>query len=273
MVVEVCLLLLGEIMSKRQILGVVGLLGAVTIPLNYNIFINFEQVAAENIFADEKVAYDEAVEKVRDLQEVAEKNKSEVYPGLDLYLGELADELDGHYGQLDEESTKEAMAAMNEAVEAVPYLLGLNRKQPVTNKSRAYNTDSSVVALNDKASVSDDEIANATKSEVAQTDVKIEVKKENSVVANSVKEEASNATAKAEVKTEKAADEQVAQAEGKAPEAQKEVESQSEVAELPKTGTVEEKKIGVAGLIVTGVVVVISTIAASVAVLASRKKK
>ncbi len=257
-------------MSKRQILGVAGLLGAVAIPLNYNIFINCGQAAAENIFAAEKQALETSVERASEVLEQAreaEKQKtveSQTYPGLAGYVEKLIDDTKKYPVNAD------MIDALDEASEAIPYLLGLNRTQTVGVERKETTTQSKVatysrtsdaekVAVASEPKVAPVEVSPETKpQQVAQTGVKVEVKSETVKSTETVN-----------VPTEVAP---VEQSDEKSVEVQSEAEKNEEVLELPKTGATEEKKISVAGLIIAGVTVVVATITGAVAVVVSKRK-
>lgn len=233
-------------MSKGQILGVVALLGAVILPFNYNIIINSEQAAAYNIFSDE--ALDEAISRAETVRDLAKANPSEVYPGIVEYLDALISDAKMH----EYENTDEVIAALDEAVEAVPYLLGLNMKPVVRSQVEPKTVEQSRANAEAKATVGAVPKAEAVQA-VTQVEVKVESDKEEKTTDKVEKNE------KIE-KVEKTVD-------------QKETEVQSEVAELPKTGAVEDGKLGLASLLLAGAAVVVSTIAAAVAVVYAKKRQ
>jgi len=242
MVREVCFITNWEHkMSKRQILGVAGLLSAAILPLNYNIIINHEQVEAYNIFSEE--ALDEAIERAETARDLAKANTSEVYPGIAEYLDTLINDAKTH----DYENTDEVIAALDEASEAVPYLLGLNMTPTVQARENIETKTAELSNVNVGATA----VEATPKAEVAQ------------------------AVAQAEMKAEPANEENAVAAETEAEEVDskklQESETQPEVAELPKTGAAEEKKLGIASLLLAGAAVVVSTIAAAIAVIYAKR--
>jgi len=241
MVGEVCFITNWEHkMSKGHILGVVALLGAAILPLNYNIIINHEQVAAYNVFSSE--ALDEAISRAETARDLAKVNPSEVYPGIAEYLDALINDAKTH----DYENTDDVIAALDEASEAVPYLLGLNMKPVAQTKVDPKTVEQKTVSTDVKATANTTPKAEAVQA-VAQVEVKVEPAKEE------------------ETTTAKAEDEKS--------DTQKETETQPEVAELPKTGAVEDEKLGLASLMLAGAAVVVSTIAAAIAVVYAKKRQ
>lgn len=231
-------------MSKRHFLGIAVVLGALAVPLNYNIIVNYEQVAATSATVDEQTAYQEAVARVREMQKLAEANPSVTYPGLATYLKNLADDVE-EYGKYSNPS--DVIAALNEAVEGVSYLLGVNRTATVA----ADNVSNARVA--ESANASSVRTVAAEPTQVAQTEIKLTV-----------------AAPETTADTKTAGDDYVADEKTDVVLAQAEVENQPEV---PKTSAPESAKASYAGLIVAGVAVVLSTIVASVAIVAAKKKQ
>lgn len=262
-IAEICLLLLGETMSKKQILGVVALLSVAAISLSYNTFINCEQVVAGNIFADEKAEFEQALKRAEEAKKLAETYKSELYPGLDEYITSLIGQA-GQYG--DYKNTEEVTAALNEAAEAIPYLLGINRREATVSTN---DTRSSRDATGAESKI---EVKTNEPKQVAQTEVQARVENEAPAETTTT----NNGTA---VKTET---EPVANNDLGSNGATKQVEAEGgnsenedapeEVAELPNTGVVEESKMSYAGLIIAGVAVIISTVVASIVVVAAKRK-
>lgn len=251
-------------MSKKQILGVVVLLSVAAIPLSYNTFINCEQAVAGNIFADEKAEFEQALKRAEEAKKLAETYKSELYPGLDEYITLLIGQA-GQYG--DYKNTEEVTAALNEAAEAIPYLLGINRREATVSTN---DTRSSRDATGAESKI---EVQTNEPKQVAQAEVQARV--ENGAPAETTTTNNNGVAAKTEA-------EPVANNDLGSNEATKQVEAEGgnsenedapeEVAELPNTGVVEESKMSYAGLIIAGVAVIISTVVASIVVVAAKRK-
>lgn len=253
-------------MSKRQVLGAVALFGAVTIPLNYNIFINCGQVAAENIFATEKQSLEASVERASDVLEQAREAESQktvesqTYPGLADYIDRLIKDV-SDYDKY--QNTGDVIDALDEASEAIPYLLGLNRTQTVgveRKETVAVRSAERGAEVASSEKVIAKENPGASKSQVAQTNVRVEVRNED------VQSIAKSADEKNGVVT-------TAQGEVENVETHPEVKQIDDTLELPNTGATEEKKMSFAGLIIAGATVVVATIAGAVAIVLSKRKR
>ncbi len=205
----------------------------------------------------------EILEKAKEAKKLAQQNPSTTYPGLDKYIGKLIDGVEKNkYANADE-----ALAALEEATEAIPLLLEVKVDNNVA-KSNAERTESVVKTQsqqNAKVETPKVETVQAQKIEVVETksatttETKTETKVEAKTVKANAKDEAklTDTTIKVEVADEKQPENSPAEA------------KQDETVELPKTG--EEKKAGVGVLILAGIVVVLATVGMTVLIVKGKK--
>lgn len=202
------------------------------------------------------------LQKAKEAKELAVKNPSKTYPGLDKYIDGLIQGLENNKYS----NPEEALAALDEAAEAIPLLLGTKQTQAVAEN----HTQTQLTQPTQSTELTRMQVA------VGEKEVPKETQQEKPVVEPKVEEAPrQEATHKAPVVKPVQAEAKLADTTIKVEVAEKDDENETandgeaDAVELPKTG--EGNKAGVGVLIIAGMLVVAATAGMTVLIVKGKK--